>query len=296
MWSEIERFIEGLKAKGYSAKSLKGYRERLLSLSRHLEGKSVSRLQDVTLETLELYRLELVDRGLSAWTIDAYLRAAKGLFAQMERQGVVFMNPAEGLHLQKVKGRMQRIPSIEDMDKLLSMPDVSTSIGLRDRAMLETAYSTACRLSELAHLKLDDVNLAAASIIIRQGKGAKDRVAPLGRHAVKWLGFYLEKARPALLCDKEDQRHLWLNANGIGLSAEGVHWLFKHHSEDAKISPCVTIHSVRRLVATSMLQNGAHPAMIAEMLGHATLKTLGAYLRVTLKDLKDMQSKVEAGR
>ena len=192
---------------------------------------------------------------------------------------------------------MQRIPNLEDMKRLLEEPDASGNIGMRDRAMIEVAYSTACRASELWNLKLDDLELTGGLASIRQGKGRKDRVAPLGRHAVKWLVLYLEKARPALLRDRDDsERWLWLSRAGGKLSLIAVQYVFKRYSFDAGLSHGISIHGVRRLAATSMLENGAHPLMIGEMLGHATLKTLGSYLRVSMKDLKAMQAKAEEAR
>jgi site-specific recombinase XerD len=269
----------------------------LKSLLSFLAGRGVGRLQDVTRELLEAYRLKLLADGKTDATVRLYLGVAKHFFKSLAEGGGVFADPAEGLANPMPARALPKVPSVEDVERALAAVDVSTPAGVRDRALLETLYSTATRIGECLRLTVFDLDLAGLAARVR-GKGAKERMVPLGRHAALWLERYLVSGRVALFRDAAAsvrETRLWIDVNGHPLKAEAFRVSLKNRCEAAgvgRISP----HALRRACATHMLRNGAHPAQIQALLGHATLQTLGHYLRLTITDIKKTHGRSKPGR
>ena len=172
--------------------------------------------------------------------------------------------------------------------------DAAAPEGVRDRAMVELMYSTGVRLGELCALTIHSPDPANGTLRV-MGKGRKERVVPLGRHAVRWLERWLREARPALAMDV-DTEALFLNIKGGGpMSAESIRHMLKEASGRVGIRRA-NPHAIRRACATHMLANGAHPVEIQHLLGHSTLASLGRYLLATVADLKRTHRKSKPGR
>ncbi len=294
---QVDQFLAALKARKYSPQSISKRRDNLRKFLLYLQGSGIERLQDVDLQRIEKYRLCLIDHEYSEVGIESDLRAVRLFFKHMEEQGVLFENPATKLKIRKTRVCLGVVLSEREVLQLLSVPDTTRPQGLRDRAILEVLYSTAMRRGELVGLALHDVDLDRATVRIVKGKGRKQRLVPLGKHAVEFLRLYLQNARPRYMpkfepvCDA-----LWLDRHRKRIGHEAVANIIRRCARVAGLSKTVDTHTFRRTCATHMLQGGAHPVMVAELLGHANLCSLSHYLRTTIGDLKKAHSRTKPGR
>jgi integrase/recombinase XerD len=287
-------YLEHMRVKNHSAGSLLVYCRGLRELFSFLAAAGVDRLQQVDAELLEQYKGKLLGRGLAVCTVDLYLRTLKQFFRHLEDRGELFLNPAAALRGPRPERKIGYVPDVEEMRQLLAAPDTSTTFGVRDRALIETTYSTGARLGELTELDLFSPDLNHGALRLA-GKGRKDRVAPLGKHACFWLGKYLADVRPRLLRNQPDEQALWLDKSGRKMTRRAIELMVCARARAAglrRISP----HAIRRACATHMLQNGAQPLAIQTLLGHATMKTLSQYLRLTITELKAAHRQSRLGR
>jgi len=254
------------------------------------EGKA---LQDIATDDLDRFRRSLADQRLAEMTADSVSRQVRRFFRWLAESSRIFLDPAAPWLLPKPVRPLLSAPSEEDMKKLLAQPDVSTPLGLRDRALLETAYSTGARLEELTGLTIFDPDMDRGSVRV-MGKGRKERVVPLGRQAVYWIKQYLKHARPKLLKQRLDIQALWIGAYGQPMQASAVAAAVRLLARRAGLG-CLSPHAIRRACATHMLRLGAHPVQIQFLLGHAGLNTLSQYLRVTIADMRRMHRATKPG-
>jgi len=282
----VDAFLASLHSRNYAEKSINSFRLALDAFLLFLAAQEIRRLQDVTLSHLEAYRSYLVEeRALAPNSVHQYLRVVRKFFAYLEETSVVFMNVAIALELPRFQRSLGHVPSEEEIGLLLATPDTSVPTGLRDRAMMEIAYSTGIRVGELCSLRLHDLQLREHLLRI-MGKGRKERLVPLGKTATKWLRRYLAESRSSLQLNKKEDA-LWLSSRqGKPLQILSVEQSLRRYSRQAGLSPTIAPHALRRACATHMLRNGAHPVEVQLLLGHASLKTLSQYLGLTITDLK----------
>lgn len=291
----IKSYLQYLVTLKYSSRTVISHKHALNRLFSFLTAQKITRFADVTLKDLEAYRLDLIDKKYAGESISAYLRAVRKLFQHLEETGQIFINPAGNLVIPRVKEKLQPIPTQEEMETLLALPDVSTPTGIRDRAVIETFYSTGVRLTELTSMNVHDTDLKQGRIKVT-GKGSKQRVVPLGRKAVSWTARYLKQVRPEFLRRKPDQPALWLGFQGRRINHLIVERFISEYGKKAGIRQPVTPHALRRACATHMLRNGAHPVQIQMLLGHSTLRALSRYLRVTITDMMKTHSQTKVGK
>ena len=291
----VSAYLAALKRRRYSAKTLQTYGHALQNFTSFLAAEQVETLQDVSVETVETYRLHLIERGLAPASLEVFMRAVRLLFNWMEETGQLFLNPCRSLIVPNPGRKLLPVPTEEDIRKLLAQPNVSTAKGTRDRALIEVAYASGARREELVRMTIFDPDLKAQTVRV-QGKGSKERVVPLGRHAAHWLKQYLDHARPKLLAGKIDQEALWLGNSGTPQGGQSLNLQVKVHARAAGTSVPVTLHALRRACATHMLQRGAHPVQIQMLLGHATMRHLSQYLRLSIQDIKAMHEKSRPGK
>ena len=291
----VAEYLAALTRRRYSPKTVQTYGLALRDFASFLAASGVQRPQDVSGEDVDAYRLHLVDRALADASLEVFLRAVRNLFNWLEASGRLFMNPCRGLLVHKHRRKLLAVPSEDDIRRLLAQPDISTPKGMRDRAMLEVAYATGARRDELVRMTFFDPDMQSQLIRI-QGKGSKERVAPLGRHAVHWLQEYLTHARPKLLAGRIDEEALWLGNSGRPQGGQSMNLQAKTHARSAGIEIPVTLHALRRACATHMLQHGAHPVQLQMLLGHATLKHLSQYLRLSIQEIKAMHAQARPGQ
>ena len=293
---EIQEYITNRRQKNYSEKSLSNYENALdrfvLFLMNEMESVVLSA---VDWPMIQRYRLQLVNDEYSEHSISLYMRTVKQFYNWLEDENLIFENPTSKLVLPMVRKECCDVLSEDEITKLLNTPDTSPSIGLSDRAMIEILYSCGVRRSELLNLKLNDLDCKAQTVKVF-GKGAKERIIPLGKNTTRWAKRYLNEARPELLTDPLDAiDSLWLDRFGKTLNSSMPSVILKTHVRRANITRPVSPHTIRRTCATHMLRNGAHPMMIARMLGHATLKTLSQYLKISITDLMETHAKSKPG-
>lgn len=178
---------------------------------------------------------------------------------------------------------------------LLAAAGHETAAGLRDRALLETLYATAVRRQELMDLTVWDIDLGQG-LVRAMGKGRRERMLPLGRHAAAALGRYLAEARPMLGARRPNEVALWLGTHGRPLGYGSVPKIVARYARAAGIARRVGAHMLRRSCATHMLRNGASPVVIQQLLGHASLAHLAQYLRLSVGDLRAMHTNTNPGQ
>jgi integrase/recombinase XerD len=189
----------------------------------------------------------------------------------------------------------QTVLTIEEVETVLNQPDIETLAGLRDRAMLEMLYSTAIRRMELAYLKVFDVNTRHGTVMVKQGKGAKDRVVPIGQRASAWLDKYLAEVRPELVAAHDDGT-LFLTDYGESFEKNRLGDLVKRYIRGAGITAAGSCHLFRHACATHMLENGADIRYIQVMLGHSELSTTQIYTQVSIVKLREIHTATHPAR
>jgi len=293
----VARFVEHMQVLGWSPRTVDGYRSQLSFFLAWLDDETdVEEVTGIAPEVLHAYQTHLYGfsdengRSLSIATQAARLSVVRSFFRYLVKSDVLLYDPSASLELPKRKGILPRsILSKQEVARLLSAPDATTPLGLRDRAMIEVLYSTGIRNAELRALQVYDVDLERGLLRVNQGKNAKDRVVPMGAAACAWLREYLGEARPKLLAGHHDaggEPTLFLSKNGKRLVPLGVLYPLKKHARKAGIERVVTPHTLRHTFATHLLAGHADIRHIQAMLGHASVATTQIYTRVEVTDLK----------
>lgn len=294
----IRAFMGELQKKNYAESSVRSYGEGLYRFCLFLEREGGERFQDVDVGLIEKYRLRMFEENMADSTVDHYLRAVRALIEHLEKTGAIFENPFLHIEMHRPERKLLQVLSESEVKRLLAAPDCATPVGLRDRAMMEVLYGTGIRRFELLKLTVFDVDTDAQTLRV-VGKWRKERVLPIGKHAAKYVGLYLKNARPKLI-NRADPDAQWLFLSVLK-EAKGRHrpnpdnHFFSRYLEKAGISKPVSCHTLRRSCATHMLSNGAHPLMVAEMLGHSSLMNLGQYLQVSITELVKSHGQSKVG-
>jgi len=214
-------------------------------------------------------------------------------------QGFIETNPAKDIQLPKEEHRLpSSYMTLSEVEALLSIVDLTTPSGLRDRAMLETFYSTGMRRAELIRLQLDDLNRDDGLVMIRQGKGRKDRVVPIGRRALQWIELYLHDGRPAMLdtaASDPTTTTLFLTTRGNDFHPNTLSAIVRDYLTAAGISKRGSCHMLRHTTATLMLQHGADLRSLQTLLGHENLNTTQIYTHVTIQRLREVHKNTHPG-
>lgn len=216
------------------------------------------------------------------------IRSVQRLFFCLVHQNHLLVNPAAGISIPSMSGRLRPVLTIAEMRRLLAQPNTSLREGIRDRALLEVIYSTGLRIGEVMALTVYDVDLGAGLLSVRSGKGGKGRVVPLGKEATRWLREYLERIRPRKNRLHPHERTLFLTYLGTPFSLPTWQRQIHQYAKAAKIRKPVTAHVLRHTCATHLLEAGADLLAIKELLGHRSLKTTQQYTRVRPIQVKAM--------
>ncbi|MES9904936.1 MAG: tyrosine-type recombinase/integrase [Sedimenticola sp.] len=210
------------------------------------------------------------------------------MFKWLTKNNHILYNPASELDLPRKERRLPKvILTADEAETILNQPDTTSSIGKRDRAILETFYSTGIRRAELSALSLYDIDWERETLFVNQGKGKKDRVVPIGERALRWIENYQQRIRPELLVDPSETA-LFLNYKGERLVPDGLSFLVRRYIEQAGIEKPGSCHLFRHTMATAMLENGADIRFIQEILGHEKLDTTQQYTHVSIVKLKEI--------
>jgi integrase/recombinase XerD len=286
MRQQLEDFLRYLTVeKGHSENTLVAYRNDLGQFVEHLEACAPppANWGQVNKDVIVTYLNQLRERGYASSTIARKVAAIKSFFHFLVTEGQIGDNPTNSLDSPKVKKRLPRTLTGEDVERLLAAPTRDTSHkAQRDTALLELLYATGVRVTELVTLALDDVNLVTGIVRVRHGKGNKERIIPIHERAVAVLKEYIERGRPALARPEVDTRALFLNHRGQQLTRQGMWLIIKEYAQAAGIQSTVTPHMLRHSFATHMLESQkATLADVQHFLGHANISTTQIYTQVT---------------
>jgi len=288
-------FKQHLQAHGRSPATVELYTDQAGCF---LQSVAASDIRQVAKSHIEAYIAGLYEhrtiegKSYSTGTLCVKVRAVKRLFEYLESANIIFINPAESIREpQKEKTLPRHVLTAKEMQKLLDQPNLALMTGIRDRAVLEVFYSTGIRLEELCALTVFDADLQGGMIRVNKGKGQKDRVIPMGRHAVRCLREYIAKARPRLTRNNRKTRHLFVNYYGNPLSSQVVGIMIRTCARKAGIGKQVTAHCFRHTFATALVKTGADITAVQKMLGHVDLKTTEQYIRSLGLDIKAVHQK-----
>jgi integrase/recombinase XerD len=262
-----------------AANSVESYARDLVLLAEFAAGRGV-RPEALTRPDLEGLVRSLMSEGRSPRSVARAVACYRGFYRYLVIDGALKASPADDLRPPRAWKPLPRYLSVEDVDKLIAQPDVSTPRGLRDRALIELLYATGMRVSELIGLRPADVNLEA-SYLTCTGKGDKQRIVPIGDEAAKWVQKYMRDGRGTLL-GKRTSARLFVNARGggPGLTRVGFWKILKGHARTAGLRASISPHMLRHSFATHLLERGADLRAIQMMLGHADLSTTQIYTHV----------------
>mgnify|MGYP001193514975 CR=1 FL=1 len=248
-------------------------------------------------EYLRSFLAYLAESNYSPATMARKIATLRSFYKWLERQGTIKSNPMVLIRTPKQKKRLPKAIDVDQVEKLLSAPNDKTLLGARDRAILETLYSTGIRVSELVSINFDDIDETGQAIVIR-GKGRKERIVPLGTHAMTAIGHYLEVLK-ANNISQNDEEPLFINKHSTRLSTRSVRRKVSKYLEKVGLDPSISPHTLRHSFATHLLDNGADLRSVQELLGHQSLSTTQVYTHLTTKRMQesynDAHPRAEAG-
>lgn len=288
MQETIQSFTDYLQTEKKASKNTEvSYQRDLRKLAVFLKEHGIEKPEQMNATVLNSYLLYLEREHFSPATISRSI-AAIHMFCQYAcQEGKMVSDPSKALQPPRVERKMPEILSIAEVDLLLRQPKTDTPKGIRDKAMLEMLYATGIRVSELIHLKTQDVNLMMGYITCRD---EKERIVPFGGLAKKALEQYLGSARAALMHGREDDV-LFVNCSGGPMSRQGFWKILKSYAKSAGITADITPHTLRHSFATHLLQNGADLKSVQEMMGHADISTTQMYLHLGVNKIRDVYRK-----
>jgi integrase/recombinase XerD len=259
--------------------SVESYARDLALLAAFAAGRTSS-VEQLTRPDLEALVRDLMAEGRSPRSVARAVACFRGFYRFLVVDGRLKASPADDLRPPRAWKVLPKYLSVEEVDRLIKQPDVSTTRGLRDRALIELLYATGMRVSELLSLRPADVNLDA-SYLTCLGKGSKQRIVPFGDAAGEWVTRYIREGRPRLLGRRSSPR-LFLNARGggPGLTRVGFWKILKQYAIAAGVTKTLSPHMLRHSFATHLLERGADLRAIQMMLGHADLSTTQIYTHV----------------
>lgn len=286
MNSEVAAFLAFLKdERQLSDNTLMSYQRDLEQTVTYLEDRGIADWQQVDHYLLIDLLNGLRQQGKANSTINRVISSLRQFYKYMIRHHNLTINPMEMIDHQYTFNQPPApvILTEKEIEQLLAVPDVSTPIGLRDRALLEIMDATGMRVSEVIALDLTALHLDV-KLLQLTGKNERERMIPLSQPAVKWLTDYLDRGRPRLLRDEHETR-VFLNAHGYPLTRQGIWKKMKEWVSEAKIKKEVTPQTMRYSFAVHLIENGADIQLIQEILGYNAMKALQPYLQVSPQQL-----------
>tara|TARA_B100000029_G_scaffold453721_1_gene479751 strand:+ start:296 stop:1180 length:885 start_codon:yes stop_codon:yes gene_type:complete len=275
--------------RGLSSNSYDAYRRDLTSYQGHLSNRGISSFSSATRHDIHEFIASLRNRGLAPSSIARHLSAIRIFHRFLIGEGLATIDPTEHIRTPKQPRRLPVVLNRQEVDLLLEQPDYTTSLGLRDRAILEFMYATGLRASELLNFRRPDL-LFDAGLSRIFGKGEKERLVPVGRQAIELIRNYLHKVRPKLSSAASGDI-LFLNARGTKLSRMGLWKILDTYVKLAGLTKKVSPHTMRHSFATHLLEGGADLRAVQEMLGHVDIATTQIYTHVNRKYLKEMYTR-----
>lgn len=288
MEKELKDYYSFLKfEKGLAKNTLDSYKHDLKIYVTFMNSIGISKFSDIKSSDLEAFILELSELYYSNSTIARYIASIRGLHSFLFSTNKVSADITELIEAPQVDRKLPEVLSYEMIEEILSQIDVSTPLGIRDRAIIELLYACGLRVSELINLRFSDI-FFDDEIITIFGKGSKERVIPIGTEAIKWLDTYEKKARTFLLKDVKEEGIVFLNQRGKKITRMGVWKIIDKYVKQTTINFSVHPHSFRHAFATHLLEGGADLRVVQEMLGHSSITTTQIYTHLDKSYIKEV--------
>lgn len=299
--AHMERFLTALAIRNYAEATIIDRRHGLATFILWCAERGIERPHEVTKPILERFQRHLYyhrkpnGEPLSFRTQGQRMIPIRAWFKWLARENHILSNPASELELPRPERRLPAaVLTAEEAEAVMAAPDIAEPLGVRDRAMLELLYATAIRRSELIALKLYDVDYPRSTLFVRQGKGNKDRVVPLGERARSWLVAYRDRVRPGLVAGR-DPGTLFLSRDGRPLEPKRLSEKVRRYVDAAEVGKPGSCHLLRHTAATLMLEGGADIRFIQALLGHESLETTQIYTRVSVTKLAEIHAATHPG-
>ena len=288
----VEAFLESMVSRNYAVRTINLRNVHLVEFAGWLAEQSITQPAQVTTPLLEQYQSWLHHYkkadGTPRTILGQYQRvhAVRYLFRFLAKSGRLQINVAANLELpRRQKPLPKAVLSQDEVELLIAQPDLSTVTGVRDRAILEILFATGIRRSELARLRIADVDVHTKTLTVRQGKGGKDRMIPISERAIGWMQRYISAVRWRFTCEPDDGV-VFLTRFGHPVGLKYLSEMVAQHLARAGINKAGGCHLLRHATATFMLESGADIRFIQEMLGHANIETTQRYARVSITSLR----------
>lgn len=273
--------------KKLSENTLQSYKRDLKQFRKYLEDNGIH-YNRVKEEDMKNYINELQEEGKKPSSISRCIASIRSFYQFVLKNKKVKVDPTANIQSPKIEKRTPNVLTSKEVELLLKQPDTVDLKGVRDKAMLEFAYATGMRVTEIISLDIDDVNLEEAYVICKNGN--KQRIIPLGSMCLKALKEYIEEARDILI-KSEEEKALFVNVNGGRLTRQGFWKIIKYYKEQAHITKDITPHVLRHSFATHLIQNGADLKAIQTMLGHSDISSTQVYMQFQDEGLRDVYKK-----
>ena len=288
MEKQVKLFLEFLQNdKKASENTLQSYRRDIVYFNKYLETNKINYTK-VKEEDIKEYLEHLQSVGKKASTISRNLASIRAMYQFLVKNKKVKADPTAHIQSPKIEKKAPSVLTAKEVELLLDQPKDVDLKGTRDKAMLEFAYATGMRVTEIISLNIEDVKLDEGYVVCKSG--SKQRNIPLGTLALKALKEYIEDARPILIRD-ESVKALFVNVNGQRLTRQGFWKIVKYYKEQAHITKDITPHVLRHSFATHLLQNGADLKSIQTMLGHSDISSTQVYMQFRDNGLKNIYKK-----
>lgn len=290
MIDEVMDYIHYLRVeRGLAENTLTSYRQDLMAAVTYFQ-KSTVTFKQVD-QFLILNYLELLqNQNKSRNTVIRTVSSLRRFFQYLVQFGIIQEDPMLKVDSPKKAQSLPDVLSEQQVNQLLTAPDTTKRLGIRDRAILETLYATGLRVSELINLKLVDLHLSM-HLLQTIGKGDRERIVPISDVAIEWLTRYLQTTRVKLLVKRPNTDFVFLNAHGKQLTRQAIWQLIKKYVNQVGIRTHVTPHTLRHSFATHLLENGADLRIVQELLGHADISTTQIYTHISHRHLKEVYDK-----
>ena len=288
MEKQLKLFFDFLEnGKKLSNNTLQSYKRDLIQFEAYLKENKLN-YNKLKADDIRNYIKYLHENGKKASTISRGLASIRSFYQYEVKNRKVKTDPTEGIQSPKIEKRVPSVLTSKEVELLLEQPKNVDLKGTRDKAMLEFAYATGMRVTEIISLDLDDVNLEEGYVVCKTGE--KQRTIPLGKMSLKALKDYIENAREFIIRD-EKETALFVNINGKRLTRQGFWKIIKYYKEQAHITKDITPHVLRHSFATHLLQNGADLKAIQSMLGHSDISSTQVYMQFQNEGIKNVYRK-----
>ena len=292
-YAYLLRYLDAMRLRNYSARTLTARDSNLRRFIVWCDDRGLEEPQAITKPIVERYQRYLYHyrkpngEPLGVSTRNHYINDVKQFFKWLTRENYLLYNPASEIVLAKQAVTLPDVLSVEEVEHLLQQPDTTTASGIRDRTILEVFYSTGIRRTELINLAVGDLSLHRKTLFVRQGKGGKDRLLPIGERALVWIDRYLAEVRSTLVIDRDEQT-LFLSDYGEAFGITNLGNKVKRYLESADIHVTGSCHLLRHAMATHMLENGADMRYLQAMLGHSDVRATQIYTHVSIRKLQEI--------